>query len=384
MKNSDSTHAPCLSMISSCWKHSSGKVIWNGTYFSLSNVASNKVFNLRNGNTADGTLIQATTADKSNAQYFYFTPTNLLANGSYRLLSGLGTTTLSVKGASGANGANVQANGKTGSVSQLFTLSATGTTNSTYYLTNVNSGKVVAVKDAATTAGANVIQSTKTGAKSQQWIAQIADGGYVRFVNANSGKILAVAGNNTRAGANVQQNSARAVNGQKWKPAPTGWNLANGKYDFYDLDGKKTTWTRSTYVSWNRIKNMSSGTKYLGAIDKEHTYTSFYIRQDNLWVPCQAWLCSVGRYETPTPSGTFKVLRKLKYLLHEEYAGVWYWTIFNTAAQGIHSVLCHPGTKSPLWSSLGNHNSMGCVRSPLDKAYWTYINVGKGSTIHIY
>ena len=375
----------------------SWKVISNGSYFSLSNAASGRVFNLKGGNTADGTAVQAIAPDKSAEQHFYFTPTNLLGNGSYRLFSGLSTTTLSVKGASEASGANVQANGKTGGLYQMFTLSSTAKTNSTYYLTNVNSGKVVAVANGAKTRGANVVQNMKTGAKSEQWVAQISDGGYVRFVNVNSGLILAVAGNSKRAGANVQQNAARAVDGQRWQPVPTGWSIANGWYEFYDNNGVKISeyhefrngvktpgWHVSAYDSWNRIKRMSSGTKYLGSVDKDRTWTTFFEKRGGIWVPCNEWKCSVGKDSSPTPSGVFRTNGlKFKTNPQNDWFICWYWTCFQKD-RGFHSIPCYPGTTKPCWGGLGERNSGGCVRSPIEKAKWAYDNINKGTKIYIY
>lgn len=143
------------------------------------------------------------------------------------------------------------------------------------------------------------------------------------------------------------------------------------------------------YLAWQKIQNMTSKTNYLGAVDQDHTYATFFIRQNGIWAPCNAWTVSVGKKTAPTPKGKFTVWYHSSHQYFTDTQSkkkttysVWYWTNWGPQGQGFHSVLCAKNTKRVVWSGLGQHNSGGCVRCPLEKALWTNQHIGNGTTIY--
>ena len=64
--------------------------------------------------------------------------------------------------------------------------------------------------------GGDVVQWTCGTGFNQQWQAQDAGGGYVKFVNRNSGKCLDVNAFSTANGGNVQQWTCTGGTNQQW------------------------------------------------------------------------------------------------------------------------------------------------------------------------
>ena len=354
------------------------ELVWNGTYFSLKNVAEGKVLDLYRCKTAAGSSVSVYKPNESIAQHFYYTAANLVPSGRYTFATKLKTNNKLVLS---ADGTNVELATRAIDDAQVFNLKATSGSSNTYTIENEKRGKLVGVKSGSMVSGGNVM----VGGKNQQWEAVIADGGYITFVNKASGRVMDVQKSSAKVGANVIQYKSLGNAGQQWKVTkPFGWEVKNGKYDFYDINGEKTPWNQSAYDSWKRIKNMKSNTKYLGAVDKNRTYTTFFVKQGKVWVPCEGWRCSVGASTSPTPSGVFKT-NGLKFAANPrgEWFVCYYWTCFQKD-RGFHSIPCYPGTKKPCWGGLGEHNSGGCVRSPMDKAEWVYRTINKGTTIYLY
>lgn len=61
-----------------------------------------------------------------------------------------------------------------------------------YYLTNVNSNKVLEVKDQSTANGAAVDQWSNNGGNHQKWEINDLGNGYYKILNENGGKALDV------------------------------------------------------------------------------------------------------------------------------------------------------------------------------------------------
>lgn len=360
------------------------ELVWNGTYFSLRNVAQNKVLDLKGGKTTTGTAVQVYRANKTVAQHFYFNPANLVGNGAYIFASKLDTKGNLVLN---AYGSNIQIASSGGGESQRFVLKATGSTSNTYTITT--SGKLVGVASTDDTANVSL------GAKNQQWIAAIGDGGYVTFVNKASGKTLAVENGTAKAGTNVWQYKPTGNPAEQWKlTRAVGWDLSSGKYDFYDTTGKKSTWEKVTYTAWNTIKNLSSGTKYIGTVDLTSCFTHFFIRQGDIWVPLKSWICSVGNESagTGTPVGIWKTNgTKNRFAITNKEAnwGVWYGTVFFPRNQwgggtGFHSDIYWGTSGRILDKRVGQHVTGSCVRLKKDWAYWVYKYVNANTTIRVF
>lgn len=348
-------------------------LVWNGTYFSLANAKSGQVLDAQGGKSTSGTVIQTYKANGTDAQHYYFIAANLLQNGTFIIKSGVGTA-LDVKGGATTSGANVQANTLTGAQSQQFTVKATGPTTNKYSIVNVKSGKTVEV-----TSSKNVQQ----GSSNQLWKAVIADGGGVSFLNADTGLAMDVAGASAASGANVQTYTANGTKAQRWTLQKYGWYTEDGKHNFYDASGKATTWNQSAYNSWTKIKSMSSKTKYLGALDQNLLYVTFFIKEGDCWVPCENWICSVNAHGR-TPKGTYAIKSKAEYVLTHFGSGSWYWSHWGPDYQAFHSVLTKPDSKKVTYSALGRRNTSGCVRCPMEKAYWVWKNVPIGTTVYSY
>lgn len=363
------------------------ELVWNGTYFSLRNVAQNKVLELKGGKTTTGTAVQVYRANKTVAQHFYFNPANLVGNGAYIFASKVDTKGNLVLD---AYGSNIQIASTGGGESQRFVLKATGSTSNTYTITT--SGKFVGVASTEDTANVSL------GAKNQQWIAAIGDGGYVTFVNKASGKTLAVKNGTAKAGTNVWQYKPTGDPAQQWKlTRAVGWDLSSGKYVFYDNSGKKSTFDKYCYKAWNRIKNMSSGTKYIAAVDLTNCYTNIFVKQDSIWVPLNSWVCSVGNRSAGagTPVGTFTVngvKTRLTLIEKEEVNykwGVHYWTVFYPRNQwgggtGFHSYIYMNDSNYLLDGREQMHITGSCVRLSKPRAQWIYEHLNKGTKVHTY
>lgn len=363
------------------------ELVWNGAYFSLRNVAQNKVLELKGGKTTTGTAVQVYRANKTVAQHFYFNPANLVGNGAFIFASKVDTKGNLVLSSSGSN---IQIASKSGGDVQRFVLKATGSTSNVYTITT--SGKLIGV--ASTGNGANV----SLGGKYKQWVAAIGDGGYVTFINKATGKTLAVKGGTAKAGTNVWQYSPTGNPAQQWKlTRAVGWDLSSGKYVFYDNSGKKSTFDQYCYKAWNRIKNMSSGTKYIAAVDLTNCYTNIFVKQGSIWAPLNSWVCSVGNRSAGagTPVGTFTVngvKTRLTLIEKEEVNykwGVHYWTVFYPRNQwgggtGFHSYIYMNASNYLLDGREQMHITGSCVRLSKPRAQWIYEHLNKGTRVHTY
>lgn len=358
-------------------------LVWNGTFFSMKNLASGKVLALKGGKTAKGTEIIMDAASGKDAQNFSFAKANLILNGTYILKGAVGTVA-TVQGSSKAKNANIQTDKNAYAPSQRFIFKATSKTSNTYVIKNKKSGLAITVDGASHDNKANVNQNKYTGAASQKWIAQISDGGYIMLVNKESGKAFAVQGGKTTAGTNIQQFDISYSAAQKWQLDPIEWRAVGKKYEYYDSTGKKTTWNKSVYRSWGKIKKIKSGKKYLAAIDRNHTYTTIFTNRNGVWEPYKAFLCSVGAHGTPTPAGRFRIWSK-SYHEYYEISSIWYWTNFGPDGQAFHSILYLADNPNVVtYASLGAWNSHGCVRCPLKTAKWIYDHLSFGTIVYVY
>ncbi|MFB6308263.1 MAG: RICIN domain-containing protein, partial [Haloarculaceae archaeon] len=86
-----------------------------------------------------------------------------------------------------------------------------------YYITNVNSGKLLEVANAGTSNGDNIRQYSDTGCTCQQWdLTQNRDGTY-NIRNVNSGLLMEVNGADYSEGATVQQYERTGHPCQRWR-----------------------------------------------------------------------------------------------------------------------------------------------------------------------
>jgi hypothetical protein len=145
-----------------------GRIIPDGRYRVVSRL-SNKVVDLVNGSTADGTdAIQwgwnSGTDQKWDLAY--------LGSGQYKLTGVASGKLLEVTGASTANGAIVQIWPSNNNNCQKWTVTPAG--DGFFKLLNVNSGKALDVKDMSTADGAALQQYLYWAGDGQQWLMSIA------------------------------------------------------------------------------------------------------------------------------------------------------------------------------------------------------------------
>lgn len=185
----------------------------NGSYALVPNGYTSFRLDVSSGKILDsGANLQLYTGNGSVAQRFFFTKSaslteafaagKALDTGIYTFKSNLdGSKTLDVRGASIANGANVQIYGSNNSFAQRFKVSYQG--NGLYKIEVFKSGKVLDVAGGSTANGANVQQYTANSTLAQYWYVKKA-GSLYTFLSAKSGKALDIAGAKTANGTNVQ------------------------------------------------------------------------------------------------------------------------------------------------------------------------------------
>jgi hypothetical protein len=146
----------------------SGQTIPDGTYRIVSR-KSNKVIDLVNGGTAEGTDAIQWGWNGGNDQKWDLVH---LGNGQYKLTGVASGKLLEVTGASTSNGAVVQILTSNNGNGQKWTVIPSG--DGAFKLLNVNSGKAVDVSSGSTADGATIIQWTYGAADNQQWRFSVA------------------------------------------------------------------------------------------------------------------------------------------------------------------------------------------------------------------
>ena len=172
----------------------------------------------------------------------------------------------------------------------------------------------------------------------------------------------------------------------------TVWLDSDGFYWLYakvtDPEGHQSyAGTRVKVVSgasvymYNEIRNLTSPTEWLLAVDTESCLVGVYYKMPYGWEEGALWACSPGTYYTPTVTGLFSVGSRGGYF--DSY-GVrcYYWTQF------CGDYLFHSTTYStngvPIDTRLGMHLSHGCVRLETSNAKWIYETIPSGTTVYVY
>ncbi|OCT10899.1 hypothetical protein A8709_04125 [Paenibacillus pectinilyticus] len=89
-------------------------------------------------------------------------------------------------------------------------------TSNWYYISNVNSGKVMDVTSSSTAAGALIKQYTLNNGYNQEWQFVLQSNGYYKIKNRNSGLYLDVSGGTLTPGLNIIQQASSSSNSQLW------------------------------------------------------------------------------------------------------------------------------------------------------------------------
>lgn len=155
----------------------------------------------------------------------------------------------------------------------------------------------------------------------------------------------------------------------------------DGNYYYYNNAGLKSGCSEKM---WDKVKNTSSKTKYLIAVDCTKNRTCIYKGKKGNWELKDYWKCTTGKKSTPTIKGKFKVCGKVSHFGEQKGYSVWYATRIKYEYY-FHSILYKPWSKSSVLSgTLGKNKSHGCIRLKLKNAKWIYKNCKSGTKIVIY
>ena len=172
----------------------------------------------------------------------------------------------------------------------------------------------------------------------------------------------------------------------------TVWLDSDGFYWLYakvtDPEGHQSyAGTRVKVVSgasvymYNEIRNLTSPTEWLLAVDTESCLVGVYYKMPYGWEEGALWACSPGTYYTPTVTGLFSVGSR-GYYFDSYGVRCYYWTQFWG------DYLFHSTTYStngvPIDTRLGMHLSHGCVRLETSNAKWIYETIPSGTTVYVY
>ena len=136
----------------------------------------------------------------------------------------------------------------------------------------------------------------------------------------------------------------------------------------------------SVYV-YNMIRNLTSPTEWLLAVDTESCLVGVYYKMPYGWEEGALWLCSPGTYYTPTVKGLFSVDSR-GYYFDSYGVRCYYWTQFY-GDYLFHSTTYYTNGV-PKDTRLGMHLSHGCVRLETSNAKWIYETIPSGTTVYVY
>ncbi|NUR29065.1 MAG: family 43 glycosylhydrolase [Catenulispora sp.] len=144
------------------------------------------------------------------------------ASGSTHYLTNANSSqVMDVSGGSTANGGTIVQQGNRGAASQQWTLHQVA--GNVYTVTNGNSGLCLDVPNRSTTAGTQLVQWTCNGGTNQQWaldpVGSYTSAGNTSYelTNLNSGLVADVSGGSTAQGAQVIQWATNGQANQTWK-----------------------------------------------------------------------------------------------------------------------------------------------------------------------
>ena len=144
-----------------------------------------------------------------------------------------------------------------------------------------------------------------------------------------------------------------------------------------------TTVSDTTIENFVNYKGLSSSTSYLIWVDTKAIYTYVFTGYQGHWNLVRSMRSTVGSAETPTITGTFKVIGKGSYFTvpdHEEWICKYYTQFYQNYL--IHSVV-YDVNDNLVDGRLGKKLSHGCVRVALENAKYIYDNVPLGSTVYL-
>ena len=156
-------------------------------------------------------------------------------------------------------------------------------------------------------------------------------------------------------------------------------NLDGNPYYFKKGALRGVNWTM-----FNKIDSSTSSTKYAIVLSRNYHRICVYKRTNKEWKVIRYCRCSIGASETPTPTGSFKVLGHVTMFGHAGNYSVWKATRFYKTYY-FHSILTGWRNKASIVDGrLGMSISHGCVRMAMDDATFLYKHSPKGSRVIVY
>lgn len=191
------------------------------------------VVDCASGSTAEGTKVQMWTSNDSSAQRWTFTNLseirsnldqialankNTIADGTYAIAGGDGSSRLVLDVASGStdSGANVRLWNSNGTIAQRWTIKNDQQTGYVT-ITNAKSGKVLDVSGGSACVGANVQQYSSNNSYAQKWIIAKSGDGYIVYSALYADRVLDIASGSFNKGANIQTYSSNGSKAQQFK-----------------------------------------------------------------------------------------------------------------------------------------------------------------------
>ncbi len=257
--------------------------VWTNGFFSLIS-AINENFALTIDSEGIASVCEVSSL-LAGSQHFIFRPAQLISDGYYEIASALDEDlVLEVSGGNLASQSNVQISSKNDTNGQKFHIAWNG---NSYVITAARSNFALDAEWGGTSNQTNVWIYNNNGSDAQMWNVEIADGGGVRFINRLSGLALDVSWGVSSPGTNVWLYEKNSGSGQVWKLTPTtvpyGWVQDGSTWKYYDRNGDMLTDSIVAYNLYQQIKNESSRTDYLIAVDAEKCHVVLFKGSAGNW-----------------------------------------------------------------------------------------------------
>lgn len=292
---------------------------------------------------------------------FALTRTDVLANGTYTLVSAAKGNPLAVVDESYDNGAKLQVQTEEKTNAEVFKLTRIAT--DTYRITNAGSSKRIEVANGSTAENATVRQNASKSGNLQKWKVKLDANGTYSLVNKASGKVLTAAGTGV-SGSSAVSSSDMGTATQRWKL------IARKPY-------KKGSERLGVARAWSYANNTTSYTNYLITVDLTHHWMCIFSGPKGNRTLLKSWECSTGRPGSGTPTGDYTINGNTQYEFGDNYS-CYYATAFIDWIYLFHSVTYQKNSTRILDGRLGQSVSSGCVRLDIDNARWLYNSVNNG------
>ncbi|MBQ9014751.1 MAG: L,D-transpeptidase [Firmicutes bacterium] len=161
----------------------------------------------------------------------------------------------------------------------------------------------------------------------------------------------------------------------------------NGKYsreavEFFMNGG--STWAKGKAYSYVKKNKVKTSKKYLIWVNTYNQHVYLLQKKSGKWACIDDWKCSMGKKDTPSPTGHKKIVKKMR---HRPGHGAPYWNFITWTSKGNTGTALHgiqPSARSSWIKSLGQLASHGCIRNPDEKAEWIMDHCKKGTTVIIF